>query len=772
MAVAGGASVDATASMGGLFASTTRSRSYRRRSPIPPEGHRCASIRLSEKAHAVAFAFGRTASAWTRTPRGASLALDASEDDGILELLAAAEAIRRGSSDPDSPDEPRGLITVGGDGICLGLTASWSLTFDASSDGMGFRDEISLDTGETAESKVPPMLFQSGYDPEADVAWETELGSGTCRATTFDGAHRSLLISWIRSGQWLNGQAARRRLLLKLIRGPRVPLRALVEEHTMVPKLSMSASFAEPAEPGNKSGGGRRGKDRGNKGGRKGGRNKFGDAVSRASVREVKRAGAPPPIPSGDGALVAVACRGGSVGARVWLHRVNVGGDDGWVPHRCELATPEGVEAWVFGEWSRSDVGLLVPGVSHQTHPAGNSCVYRAKRTAKRILDGEKSSSKIFSQPYEGYPTDDDRWPVPTYSANDEGVTEAAAAVPAARGEGGHVLVAPRLNGQASPGWFVLDTSCAGFAIEPSVADRLGMPAFGELSVVGVSAAALSGAMRRGTTISAGCVDVPAPVYMEQSLAAALRTPPAPVGSDPSAGGGLVGVLGTDFLQHCVVELRAPRRVPGSPTAPSFDVFCFDPAKYEPTDRVRAAWQRVEWIQGVPHVRVKLTVADDGLTPEPSLEQKLPRGGPQAGTGAGPENPATDGSGWEGRLFRLSLGAGGAGAIVSARAAKEWKMVERTVGLQPGGVMSGPGEERSRLARVEPEVVTGRLRRVEFAGGRFETVRALTHTSGDPPDLALSPHADGALCADLFRGCTLVLDFGRNRIAVLTQQVD
>lgn len=761
MAVASGASVDATASMGGMFASGTRSRSFRRRSPIPPVSCRCAT-RFGEKAHAVAF--GRTASAWTRTPRGASLALDASEDDGILELFAAAEATRRGSSDPDSPDGPRGPITVGGDGICLGLTASWSLTFDASSDGMGFRDEISLDTGETTEGTVPPMLFQSGYDPEADVAWETELGSGTCRATTFDGAHRSLLVSWIRSGQWLNGQAARRRLLLKLIRGPRVPLRALVEEHTMVPKLSMSASFAEP-EPGG-SGGRRRGKDRG-KGGRKGGRNKFGDAVSRASVREVKRAGAPPPIPSGDGALVAVACRGGSVGARVWLHRdANVGGDDGWVPHRCELATPEGVEAWVFGEWSRSDVGLLVPGVSHQTHPAGNSCVYRTKRAARA-----SSSNKIFSQPYEGYPTDDDRWPVPTYSLDD---TEAAAAVPAARGEGGHVLVAPRLNGQASPGWFVLDTSCAGFAIEPSVADRLGMPAFGELSVVGVSAAALSGAMRRGTTISAGCVNVPAPVYMEQSLAAALRTPPPPVGSDPSAGGGLVGVLGTDFLQHCVVELRAPRRVPGSPTAPSFDVFCFNPAEYEPSDRTSAAWQRVEWIQGVPHVRVKLTVADDGLTGlEPSLEQTLPRGGPHAGTGAGPESPSNiHGSGWEGRLFRLSLGAGGAGAIVSARAAKEWKMVERTVGLQPGGVMSGPGEERSRLARVEPEVVTGRLRRVEFAGGSFDTVRALTHTSGDPPDLALSPHADGALCADLFRGCTLVLDFGRNRIAVLTQQVD
>ena len=265
------------------------------------------------------------------------------------------------------------------------------------------------------------------------------------------------------------------------------------------------------------------------------------------------------------------------------------------------------------------------------------------------------------------------------------------------------MLVAPRLNGQASPGWFVLDTSCAGFAIEPSVADRLGMPAFGELSVVGVSAAALSGAMRRGTTISAGCVDVPAPVYMEQSLAAALRTPPAPVGSDPSAGGGLVGVLGTDFLQHCVVELVGAATCPGIAHRAVVRRLLLRPGQIRAhRPGARAAWQRVEWIQGVPHVRVKLTVADDGLTPEPSLEQKLPRGGPQAGTGAGPENPATDGSGWEGRLFRLSLGAGGAGAIVSARAAKEWKMVERTVGLQPGGVMSGPGRgaEQAREGRA------------------------------------------------------------------------
>ena len=55
------------------------------------------------------------------------------------------------------------------------------------------------------------------------------------------------------------------------------------------------------------------------------------------------------------------------------------------------------------------------------------------------------------------------------------------------------------------------------------------------------------------------------------------------------------------------------------------------------------------------------------------------------------------------------------------------------------------------------------------AGAAFETVRALTHAGGDPPDLALSPHCDGALCADLFRGCRLVLDLGNDRVAVVQE---
>mmetsp|Transcript_13847 Transcript_13847/g.49694 ORF Transcript_13847/g.49694 Transcript_13847/m.49694 type:complete len:199 (+) Transcript_13847:1538-2134(+) len=178
------------------------------------------------------------------------------------------------------------------------------------------------------------------------------------------------------------------------------------------------------------------------------------------------------------------------------------------------------------------------------------------------------------------------------------------------------------------------------------------MPSFGELAVVGVSAAALRGSMRRGGALTLGAVTARAPLFMEQALAAALRTPSlgAIAGGDID-NASLVGVLGTDFMQRAVVEIRAKRRVPGSPDPATTKAFFHAPGAYAPSDRVAASWQRVEWIGGVPHLRVKVTVANDRIT---SLEPP-------------PEGAASNKAekdGWTGRLFRLSLGAGGAGVVV------------------------------------------------------------------------------------------------------------
>lgn len=64
--------------------------------------------------------------------------------------------------------------------------------------------------------------------------------------------------------------------------------------------------------------------------------------------------------------------------------------------------------------------------------------------------------------------------------------------------------------------------------------------------------------------------------------------------------------------------------------------------------------------------------------------------------------------------------------------------------------------------------MSGRMAALELRGARFASVRCLAHTGGaDPPDLGLSESAAGVLTADLFRGCRVVLDFGRKRMAVV-----
>jgi hypothetical protein len=342
-----------------------------------------------------------------------------------------------------------------------------------------------------------------------------------CRyATALDGEHRSLLISWARTGQWLSGAVARRRLNMKLLRRGML-MAALVAEHSMVPSNAMTPQQAEPQASsssdgddggdgggdggggGGLFGGGRRGRRKKNKGGGGGKRRGRGDggvdattdgtAGAAVAPDDLKRAGPPPPVPDGDGVLVALAIRGGRIGARLWLV------EDTLLPHRLELATPEGVEVWVFARWTaNAATGLVLPGTSHQTHPAGNSCVFdmsaaevvkfgegeaTAERAEAEAAGGTEGTSltSVFAQPYEGYPpSSDGRWAPPVYDAagagtgEGEGAAAAAAAAAAiteaiaARGEGGHVLVLPRLGhggATATPGWFVLDTSCSGYAV-------------------------------------------------------------------------------------------------------------------------------------------------------------------------------------------------------------------------------------------------------------------------------------------------------------------
>lgn len=754
-------------------------------------------------------------------------------DEGILDVLAGAAAARRPAG-VASPTDPDTVVRTQGPGTHLGMKSKWRLAFSTKT--MGFADEIVLVSGDSNGAGDAPLESHSGFDPYANdnegAAWAEALGGGISRheLAGADGEHRSTLISWLRSGQWVE-QFARPRLNFKLLRGG-VPLSVLVDEHTMVPAIETSEAVetvrvvederqTDTSNTNRKRGKrGRRGRDRRGKdsadtpnplGGVFSGLNTTSNTDGSTSDKKASIVPTPPPpaTPTGEGVLLALAARGGKIGARVWLRRVTSQSDDvasfktaftevdrntpeefdrlrskqWWVVHRVEVVVPEGVEAWVFDAYHvEADTKVASPQIAHQTLPGGDSCQFLETKSSIVTEEENNDASTTylktlhdFALPREGY-VDDTRWQRPMFDNDDATTPSPSTSTVAGRGDGGHVLVRCELNGSQSPGWFVLDTGSCGNAIDPEYADTLNLPSFGKLTVVGAAAASLAGGMRRAENIKLGGMQVQSPLFMEQALSGAMRCPVLlDFDTDDTTGGGqLVGVLGTDFLQHCVLEIKAPKRVPGSPNPAKFEVFVHNPLAYETTkmsDLVSVSWQKITWISGQPHVRARVTVTDDNLTPEPNLEQKGSPVEPKAfKSSLKKKNQADDAEEWPGRLFRLSLGAGGAGCIITNRASVEWSMVERTVGMQPGGVMSAPGEDRARFARVDPQVVTGRLQKLEFKGASFETVRALTHLNGDPPDLGFSPHVDGGLCSDLFRGCDLVLDFGNNRAAVVQRE--
>jgi len=770
-------------------------------------------------------------------------------DEGILDVLAGASAARRpGDVNPNSADDA--VVFLEGTGTHLGMRSTWRLAHASGKvNALAFADEVVLVPDGIPGASATPLESRSGFDPSygkgEGKAWAEALGGGVRRSEFqgADGEHRSTLVSWIRTGQWLE-DAARGSLHVKLLRSG-VPLKVLVEEHSMA-REAPEREAVETFEPGRSDDArpsgkrlGKRGKTRARVKDRNAGggfanrirapRRDSGDTdATEASARSnasvpvsppIVLVPNPPSVPKGPGVLVAAARRGGRVGARLWLRRVGAEGaaDDvasfkaayttdaserfetdsnarWWVVHRAEFALPEGVEVWVFDGYAfRADARIAAPSRAHQTVPGGDRCEYLV--TSVRAIDPaaretfDSLDALSFASRRDGFVTDP-RWPTPTFRGLEDasgGDWTAAAKTRAARGEGGHAFLRPTLNGVLAPGWFALDTASRGNVIDSKYADALHMPAFGRIAVVGAAAASLSGALRRGNDVALGALTLPSPLFMEQALTGAARCPEAADAARTGARladgqGALLGTLGTDFLQHCVLEMRAPKRTPGSPSPAKFEVFVHHPATFFQSTKSRAAdvadaWQRVTWISGAPHVRVRVSVSNDALTEkDPPAERRLspvePRrtlGGfeGEAGVSKTDSDAAGEADAWSGRLFRLSLGFGGCGAIVAHRAAAEWNMLERTVGLQPGGVLSAAGEDRARFARVDPEVVTGRLAELEFKGASFATVRALTHVNGDPPDLNFSPHVDGALCADLFRGCDLILDLGNDRIAVV-----
>jgi len=301
-----------------------------------------------------------------------------------------------------------------------------------------------------------------------------------------------------------------------------------------------------------------------------------------------------------------------------------------------------------------------------------------------------------------------------------------AAAVPLARCAGGQLLVQARIRGVPSDAsWMVLDPCCDTAALTAAAADAAQMPAVGRQRVAALDGS-LEGPLRQGA-LSLGDLCLPeTSVFQQLSLDGAVAGAPQ--------GATLAGVLGQAALLRCVLHLRLPRREPGARSPPAISCTVLPRDAFVPSQRQAASWQRVTWLDGAPHVTASLRIG--AMAP------------------------------FEG-LFRLALGVGGTAVLLSSRAAACLNFCESAQPLKPTGLVVGAGESRGRIAALEPEMLSGRIDSVDLRGGSFATQRCVVHSS-DPADLELIHQAAGLLCADLFRGCEVVLDLGASRIAVLT----
>ncbi|NOT32120.1 MAG: hypothetical protein HOP15_16860 [Planctomycetes bacterium] len=152
----------------------------------------------------------------------------------------------------------------------------------------------------------------------------------------------------------------------------------------------------------------------------------------------------------------------------------------------------------------------------------------------------------------------------------------------------GHLLVEPWVEGE-SVGMFIFDTGAGAMAIDPKVADELGLAELGEVVAVGVGGRTTA-SFRRGTRFELGPVALVNPVYVEIDLAFL----------EPLFGRKVAGIVGYDLLARCVAEIETK--------APY--VALHDPARFE---LAGGRWQDLVLNDSTPCVVARFEGEREGL---------------------------------------------------------------------------------------------------------------------------------------------------------------
>jgi hypothetical protein len=423
---------------------------------------------------------------------------------------------------------------------------------------------------------------------------------------------------------------------------------------------------------------------------------------------------------------LSLSLPGSPVRARLWLCASD------FMPVRLSMRLHSGgSEEWSWAEWPRR---------AAHSDADGHVSLYRARRRP-----GDAALARALEElPFAAATTQP-----PALDASQP--SSLSAEVEVIHTASGLFLLRGSLCGEGTPadGWFLLDPSYADGtgALEPAAANAARL--------------VVAGPRLRRAGLSLGGLEVlpPRTWWLQRPGCASSRA----FHYDGSCVTGLLGVLGADALQRCVLELQWTRRYVKRDVWPRILASVTPAGAYTPTSqpRVTFGWQRMRIIDGAPHVYAELD-----LEREPSFAfappvQSSPVGDDNEQAATWTWQPGAPLCGW----FRISLGAVDAKVVLGAAVANRAPALMRTcfdMAPDSAGVASSAG----------PQLI-GFVQRLRLRGATFHFVYTLAHAGPDDPLSArLSSRAAGMLCPDLLQGSMLVLDFAGGRAAIVPLILD
>ena len=398
----------------------------------------------------------------------------------------------------------------------------------------------------------------------------------------------------------------------------------------------------------------------------------------------------------GDGDVIEITMKmkGGRVRAKLTLD----GGTA--LPKRLAIAVCGDEDVWEFEDWCRDSEGAAY---ARRTVLRGTNGGTQEFYVTGATSGWSNEGWEIFDKPNEKPRTV---------------IVDAMASsnVPTVRASSSHVLVEPIINGK-NVGPFILDTGASGLVVTPRAAKRLGLRAFGEVHVSGVSGR-VPCQFRRGEDLKLGPLTLLRPVFMEMGLDGIVSGSKKPV----------AGIIGFDAFKNAILSVSAGGERVDLYAADQIDVI-----------DENWAWQELRLVSNVPHISATFSGVSDDHKTKPNI-------------------------------FMIDSGAGGADVIFHSKAVEELGLAALLgpegdrVSSRVRGVSGANGESAGatmtfRTSMDWLELVSAGS---DGANVRFEKIDTLL-ASG--PGFSLSEHSCGMICARLLGTKRIVYDVPRRRIA-------